>query len=66
MTKHPFNFKDEGKVRRSWLAVLMNTLVQGVTVEGNLDKIFDKIAIVNFNYDRCVEQYLWKSLQRSF
>jgi hypothetical protein len=44
----------------------MNTFVQGVTVEGNLDKIFDNVAIVNFNYDRCVEQYLYKSLQRSF
>jgi hypothetical protein len=65
-TRHPFNFKNEDKVRKSWLAVLMNLLVQNVTVEGNLDKIFNNIAIVNFNYDRCVEQYLYKSLQRSF
>ncbi|MBR0793335.1 hypothetical protein JQ631_30020 [Bradyrhizobium manausense] len=65
-TKHPFNFKNEEKVRKSWLATFMNSLVQGVTVQGSLDSIFNSIAIINFNYDRCVEQYLWKSLQRSF
>jgi hypothetical protein len=65
-TTHPFNFKNEEKVRKSWLATFMNILVQGVTVQRSLDSIFDNIAVINFNYDRCVEQYLWKSLQRSF
>jgi hypothetical protein len=65
-TKHPFDFKDEAKARRSWLAVLMNSLVQGLTVKSNLDHIFDNVAIINFNYDRCVEQYLHKALQTSF
>jgi hypothetical protein len=66
MSKHPFNFKNEGNVRKSWLAVFMNALVRGVTVQGNLETIFDRIAIINFNYDRCVEQYLHTSLQRGF
>lgn len=65
-TRHPFNFKDEARVRKSWLSIFMNILVQGVTLQGTLGTIFDNIAIINFNYDRCVEQYLWKSLQRSF
>jgi hypothetical protein len=64
--KHPYDFKNEEKVRKSWLAVLMNSLVQGIIAKGNLDTIFDNIAIINFNYDRCVEQYFHKALQTSF
>jgi hypothetical protein len=65
-TKYPFDFKNDGRARKSWLAVLMNSLVQGIVAKENLDNIFDNIAIINFNYDRCVEQYFHKSLQLSF
>jgi hypothetical protein len=64
-TKHPQVFKDEQNVRTSWLDVFMNLLVQRVVVKTNIDDMFKNLAIINFNYDRCLEQYLHHSIQQS-
>jgi hypothetical protein len=65
-TKMPPRFNNETKVRASWYDTFMGLLVGRVIAKQNLDNIFDNVAIINFNYDRCLEQYLCLSMQRSF
>jgi hypothetical protein len=50
----------------SWFAALMFLLTDGIRKNDNLDKIFDNVAFVNFNYDRCLEQFLWLALQQLY
>jgi hypothetical protein len=50
-------FRDETKVRNSWLGDLFNLLIRDVYVEGNLSEVFTNLTIINFNYDRCIEQF---------
>lgn len=55
-------FRDEAKARSSWLSDLFNILIRDVYVEENLDKVFTNLTIINFNYDRCIEQFLFHAL----
>lgn len=48
------NTKDMAK---SWYLPLMRLLVTGRTLE-ELDRIFENVAFVVFNYDRCLEHFL--------
>lgn len=48
------NTKDMAK---SWYLPLMRLLVTGRTLE-ELEKIFENVAFVVFNYDRCLEHFL--------
>src|SRR5262249_5945616 len=56
-------FQDDKKVRVSWLHDLMHLLHQGLMAAENLDQLFQNVTIVNFNYDRCIEQFLWLAIQ---
>src|SRR5690606_23024177 len=56
---HPLRFRDEPRAHKSWLSDFFTVLQDGVIEAKNLDKIFDNLTIVNFNYDRCVEHYLF-------
>ncbi|EKS36969.1 SIR2 family protein [Afipia broomeae] len=59
-------FKDKAKVLNSWLQPFMFVLQNGVRRDSGLDDIFQNTKIINFNYDRCVEQFLWLALQKLF
>lgn len=50
-----------GMVVDTWYPALYNLLTQGVTRD-NLDKAFQNLTIVCFNYDRCIEHYLVNAL----
>jgi hypothetical protein len=65
-TKHPFKFLDEPGVRLSWLRQFMLLLQDGIIAGENLADIFKNVLIINFNYDRCVEQFLIWTLQDLF
>lgn len=65
-TKGNAGFRDRDGVHRSWLNDFMYLLHEGVVASDKLDEIFGNIAIINFNYDRCVEHFLWKSIQDLF
>jgi hypothetical protein len=41
-------------------------LTEGIRKNDDLDRIFDSVAFVNFNYDRCLEQFLWMALQQFY
>jgi hypothetical protein len=63
-------FKDENgrfegirarKFNNTWYDYLTKLLTEGVR-KSEIGHIFDNIEIINFNYDRCIEQYLPYSL----
>ncbi len=63
---YPFNeIRPLDTVRGTWLDYFFQKLADGVTKE-NVSRIFDKISIVTFNYDRTVEHFLYLSLQNYF
>jgi hypothetical protein len=59
-------FKDEDKVRGSWLQAFFSTLQDGVIEASNIENIFDNLSIINFNYDRCIEHFLFQAMQRLY
>src|SRR5262249_111119 len=61
-TRRPFQFRDHVGVQRSWFRAFMHMLVDGIVVSEQLDAMFSNLAIVNFNYDRCVEHFLFHAL----
>jgi hypothetical protein len=52
-------FRDPTKVNKSWLGTFMHGLQERIVVNENLGDIFKHLTIVNFNYDRCVEHFLF-------
>lgn len=49
----------------SWLAYLLRDLTRGVG-KANLAGAFVNLAIINFNYDRCIEHFAYHWLQRVY
>ena len=54
---------DEDAGRDGWVEQLFSMAITGVK-KSEIHTAFDNITFVNFNYDRCVEQYLYFALQR--
>jgi hypothetical protein len=59
-------FRLEEAVDKSWYPDFLYLLAEGLVVNSTLDTIFDNLRIINFNYDRCIDQYLFHGLQRMF
>lgn len=55
-------FHNETEVRQSWLPDFFNLLISDIYVEENLSEVFSNLTIINFNYDRCIEQFLYYAL----
>jgi len=49
----------------SWLGKFAPLLCQGFFAQ-QLDHLFENVSFIIFNYDRCVEHYLWHHLQQYF
>lgn len=64
--KHPPKFRDGKKAADSWLDQFMHLVVSEVVIQKDLEDIFSNLAIINFNYDRCLEQFMLKSLMDTF
>lgn len=64
--KHPPDFRDKAAVLKSWLQPFMFLLADRIKRDEYLDAIFGNIKIINFNYDRCIEHFLWLALQHVF
>jgi hypothetical protein len=56
-------FRADTKVNQSWLCSFMYGLQERIVVNENLGDIFKHLTIVNFNYDRCVEHFLFYAIQ---
>jgi hypothetical protein len=63
---HPPRFSDEVKAQKSWLSDFFTVLQDGVVEAKNIDDIFNNLTIINFNYDRCIEHFLFHAMQRLY
>jgi hypothetical protein len=55
-------WRDEDKVHKSWMPTLLYLLQDKITKADNFDDLFANLTIINFNYDRCIEQFLLHSI----
>lgn len=51
--------------RKTWMGELLSHLQVGVR-KSEVDKIFQGISFINFNYDRCLEHFFYHALQESY
>jgi hypothetical protein len=58
----PNSFRDDDRVKKSWLGDLIRMLVDEVAA-ADMKHIFNNFCIINFNYDRCIEQFLFHAIQ---
>jgi hypothetical protein len=58
------NFQPE-KLSNTWYENFFQLLTESVRVE-DLEKIFDSVSFVVFNYDRCIEHFLYHSLKNYY
>lgn len=53
------------ELAKSWYPAFAQLLMSGVQ-RNNIASAFDNLRFIIFNYDRCLEQYIWMALQRYF
>ncbi|MDR3409934.1 MAG: hypothetical protein P4L87_03150 [Formivibrio sp.] len=58
-------FDESREFRSSWYFELAKNLVDGVK-KAEIERIFSNIAFVVFNYDRCLEHFLFNALQMTY
>jgi hypothetical protein len=51
------------KPRDAWLSTFLSIALAGIE-RGDAEKAFENVTIINFNYDRTMEHYLYWALQR--
>lgn len=56
-------YRDE--LAKSWYPSFAQLLMSGVQRD-NIASAFDNLRFIIFNYDRCLEQYIWMALQSYF
>ena len=56
------DWRDGSKVASSWLPELFYIMQDGVGKTDDIRKIFSNLAFITFNYDRCLEHYLYYTI----
>jgi hypothetical protein len=56
---------DAEKLADTWFTKFMYMLCRGIPRE-NVTKVFEKVAFIVFNYDRCIEHFLIHAVQRAY
>ena len=59
-------FKNSTKVREPWLPDFLFILQDRIVKSESLDDVFQNLCIINFIYDRCVEQFLCFALSHLY
>jgi hypothetical protein len=59
------DFQNVAMLNDSWFVNLARGLNDGVRRE-EIKRIFEKLSFIVFNYDRCVEHFLYNALQRHY
>src|SRR5208282_1326512 len=59
------SFQDITRLDKSWFVNFARGLNDGVRRD-EIDRIFDKVSFVVFNYDRCLEHFLYNALQKHY
>jgi hypothetical protein len=65
ISKDKNDFADVAGLKQTWFFDFFRNLNDGVR-KLEIERIFEKISFVVFNYDRCVEHFLHQALQRHF
>jgi hypothetical protein len=58
-------FKSIEETNRTWLMPFFRLLI-GQVYPSELDKLFERIAIICFNYDRCIEHFLVHAIKNHY
>jgi hypothetical protein len=58
-------FQDVSRLGNSWFVNLARGLSEGVRRE-EVERIFKRVSFIVFNYDRCVEHFLYNFLQKHY
>ncbi|MDA0780895.1 MAG: hypothetical protein O2970_00120 [Proteobacteria bacterium] len=56
---------DFDQLKNTWFAGFVKILTENIS-QNEIDGIFDNVSILSFNYDRCIEHYLYESLQNYY
>jgi hypothetical protein len=59
-------WQNREKAMSSWLRRFFYILQDKIVVSENLDRIFDNLCIINFNYDRCVQHFLFHAIRNLY
>jgi hypothetical protein len=65
-SRHPFVFQDEAAMRQSWMYDFFSLLQEQIIESENLNEIFRHLDVINFNYDRCIEHFLFRAIQELY
>jgi hypothetical protein len=60
------HWKSADGVRLSWFPAFFHILQDGVDAKGDLSRLFKNLSVISFNYDRCLEHYLFHAMQHLF
>jgi hypothetical protein len=60
------HFQQQGSVQNTWLSDFVYILQTGIVAAENLERLFDNLTMINFNYDRCIEYFLFNAIQSIF
>lgn len=60
-----YNKLDFSKLEKTWLIPLQQLLFQNIHLS-QIENVFSNIAFIVFNYDRCIEQFLFLALQNYY
>jgi hypothetical protein len=58
-------FANAEVVSSSWFSKFMRYMTDGIR-KSDLDRIFERVSFIVFNYDRCVEHFLYHALQKLY
>ncbi|KAA2237693.1 SIR2 family protein [Salinarimonas soli] len=56
---------DPSSINGAWYLPFFQILTENVAV-ADVDSLFDNVDIITFNYDRCIEHFLWEAIQRYY
>jgi hypothetical protein len=59
------NKLDHGRIPGTWYLPFFQLLTENLRNE-DVDTIFDNVSIITFNYDRCIEHYLYHAIQNYY
>lgn len=59
-------WQNSDRVAQSWLPDLFYIMQDGVGRSGDLTEIFKNVSFISFNYDRCLEHYLFHAIMELY
>jgi hypothetical protein len=65
-SRHPGETIDLARVENSWLARLFKTVIAPGVPRASVERIFDHVSFIVFNYDRCIEHYFEHAIASHF